>query len=110
MARPVSGIRNLGPSSNESYDKAGIHSEEELRRLGPDQAYFRVLQAGTRPHFVAYYAMVMGLQGRPWNDCHGPEKAQLRKRFDAIKARLSPNEKGRSEIETALDALGVVKR
>lgn len=110
MADPVSSIRNLGPASDQSYAKAGIHSAEELRELGPDEAYFRVLQAGDRPHFIAYFAMVMGLQGRPWNDCQGKEKDELRKRFDAIKARLRPNEKGRSEIEAALNQLGVVKR
>ena len=110
MADPVSSIRNLGPASDESYAKAGIHSADALRELGPDEAYYRVLKAGERPHFIAYYAMVMGLQGRPWNDCQGKEKEDLRKRFDAIKTRLSPKEKGRSEIEAALNALGVVKR
>ena len=110
MAEPVSSIRNLGPASDQSYAKAGINSAEELRELGPDEAYFRTLQAGDRPHFIAYYAMVMGLQGRPWNDCQGKEKDDLRKRFDAIKDRLSSKEKGRSKIEAALNELGVVKR
>lgn len=110
MADPVSSIRNLGPASDASYAKAGIHSADELRALGPDEAYFRTLQAGDRPHFIAYYAMVMGLQGRPWNDCQGKEKEDLRERFDVIKARLTPNEKGRSEVEAALNNLGVVKR
>ena len=54
--------------------------------------------------------MVMGLQGRPWNDCQGSEKVDLQKRFDVIKARLSPKDKGCSEIEAALDALGVVRK
>ena len=52
--------------------------------------------------------MVMGLQGRPGNDCKGKEKDALRERFDAIKARLTPQEKGRSEIEAALNDLGVM--
>jgi hypothetical protein len=49
----------------------------------------------------------MALQGRPWNDCAGAEKAALRARFDALKAREMP--KGRPDaLEAALDALGVV--
>jgi DNA transformation protein len=50
----------------------------------------------------------MGLQGRPWNDCQGAEKAALRKRFDALKASVT--KKSRSELDAALDFLGVVER
>jgi hypothetical protein len=105
-----SSIRNIGPASDEFYGRAGITTADQLRDLGPDEAYFRALQAGGKPHFIGYYAMVMGLQGRPWNDCQGSEKVDLQKRFDVIKARLSPKDKGCSEIEAALDALGVVRK
>lgn len=103
---PVSAIRNLGPRSVEVYAKAGIHTAGELRELGPDEAYRRLLAAGSRPHFIAYYAMVMGLQGRPWNDLDQVEKSMLRKRFDQIVSNSKPE--GLSEIERELDALGVV--
>ena len=89
MPDPVSAIRNLGPASDAAFARAGIHSAEELRALGPDAAYLLLLKAGSRPHFIGYYAMVMGLQGRPWNDLDAEEKRQLRKRFDAIKAASS---------------------
>lgn len=53
----------------------------------------------------------MGLQGRPWNDCKGAEKAALRVRFDALKARAQGSVTLRdSAIEAALDAIGVVPR
>ena len=111
MSDPVSSIRNLGPASEESFARAGIHSAEELRALGADAAYARLLAAGSRPHFIAYYALVMGLQGRPWNDCQGEEKAALRRRFDAIRAKArGQGDAGRSALEAALDAIGVVER
>ncbi len=110
MAEKPSSIRNLGPASDEFYGRANITTAEQLRDLGPDEAYFLALQAGGKPHFIGYYAMVMGMQGRPWNDCQGSEKKELQKRFDAIKARLSPKDKGRSQLETALNELGVIKR
>lgn len=105
---PVSTIPNLGPASEAAFARAGIHSAEELRALGADEAYLRLLKSGSSPHFIGYYVIVMGLQGRPWNDCKGAEKAALRKRFDALKAQVP--HKGRSEIEAALDQLGVVER
>ena len=103
---PVSSIRNLGPASEASFARAGIMSAEELRALGADAAYERLLEAGERPHFIGYYVLHMALQGRPWSDCKGDEKVALRARFDAIKARHG----GRSGIEAALDALGVRAR
>ena len=106
MSDPVSSIRNLGPASDTAYAKAGIETADQLRALGADAAYAKLLQSGCKPHFIGYYAMVMGLQGRPWNDCQGDEKAALRKRFDALKA--GGHDKGRSELEAALDIIGVV--
>ncbi|MSU89868.1 competence protein TfoX [Rhodobacteraceae bacterium 2CG4] len=106
MARPVDTIRNLGPKSVESFARAGLTSAEQVIALGADEAYRRLLAAGSRPHFIGYYALVMGLQGRPWNDPGPEEKADLRKRFDALVGGM---EKGRSEIEAALNALGVIE-
>ena len=108
MTQPVSSIRNLGPASDAAFARADIRSAAELRDLGADQAYRRLLQTGTRPHFIGYYALVMGLQGRPWNDCRGKEKIALREKFDEICAES--HDKGRSDLEAALDAIGVVRR
>ncbi|ATG46601.1 TfoX/Sxy family DNA transformation protein [Celeribacter ethanolicus] len=88
MPTPVSSIRNLGPASDASFARAGITSAEELREMGADAAYRHLLTHGSRPHFIGYYCIVMGLQGRPWNDCKGKEKDELRARFDAIVASV----------------------
>ncbi|MFZ1726142.1 MAG: TfoX/Sxy family DNA transformation protein [Albidovulum sp.] len=109
MKRPVSAIRNLGPASDAGYALAGIHSAEELIGLGADVAYLRYLEAGGHAHFIGYYALVMGLQGRPWNDCRGAEKASLRTRFDRLKAQLTncPDKKARSRMEADFDEIGL---
>ncbi|MCJ7873653.1 TfoX/Sxy family DNA transformation protein [Marinovum sp. 2_MG-2023] len=108
MSEPVSTIRNLGPAMDEACARAGIHSAEALRELGADAAYAKLLASGTRPHFIGYYVLVMGLQGRPWNDCQGDEKAALRKRFDALKSANQP--KTHAGIEKILNEIGVVER
>ncbi len=108
MPTPISSIRNLGPASEASFARAGIHSAEALRELGADAAYLALMRAGTPPHFIGYYVLVMALQGRPWNDCKGDEKKALRARFDALKA--AGHDKGRSELEAALDFFGVIAR
>ncbi|ATG43781.1 TfoX [Phaeobacter piscinae] len=108
MSTPVSSIRNLGPAFEAACTKAGIPSAEALRAMGADAAYTRLLEAGNRPHFIGYYVLVMALQGRPWNDCKGAEKAALRKRFDALKAGSFDDR--RSEFERALNEIGVIER
>ncbi len=92
MSDPVSSIRNLGPASDAAFARAGITTADQLRDLGADAAYARLLETGTRPHFIGYYALVMGLQGRPWNDAQGDEKAALRKSFDKIKAETKQSQ------------------
>lgn len=98
-------IGNVGPAMARELRAAGIGDAETLSEMGADAAYAALLRAGARPHFIAYYALVMGLQGRPWNDCRGAEKNALRARFDALKAEARPA--ALSRIEAELDALGV---
>lgn len=84
---------------------AGVPSAEALREMGADMAYAKLLATGSRPHFIAYYALVMGLQGRPWNDCQGKEKADLRTRFDTIVKGAAL--KDTSKLARALDEVGI---
>ncbi len=102
----VTTIKNIGPAFEQSLTRAGITSAEQLRELGADAAYGKLLETGSKPHFIGYYVLVMALQGRPWNDCKGQEKKDLRKRFDAIKSQSYDTD--RSEFESILNQIGVV--
>ncbi|MBT0956530.1 TfoX/Sxy family DNA transformation protein [Alphaproteobacteria bacterium KMM 3653] len=108
MSSPVSSIRNLGPAMDSACAQAGITSAEDLRDLGTDETYRRLLKTGTRPHFIGYYVIEMGLQGRPWNDCKGKEKDRLRARFDAIVAETKNSPE--SELEKMLNLIGTGAR
>lgn len=100
-------IRNIGPAFEKELQAAGIHTAEDLRALGADAAYAKLLENGTKPHFIGYYVLHMGLQGRPWNDCKGDEKKRLRKSFDALKATSFDAE--RSELEHFMNQIGVIE-
>ncbi|MDW3222116.1 MAG: TfoX/Sxy family protein [Paracoccaceae bacterium] len=105
MVTPVSSIRNLGPAFESACTAAGIHSAEDLRDLGADAAYARLLKNGSKPHFIGYYVLVMALQNRPWNDCKGEEKKALRVKFDTIKGSSFDAEQ--DAFEAMMDRIGV---
>jgi len=90
----------------EGCAEGGRDSAGDRRERGADAAYRGLVEAGTRPHFIPYDVLHMALQGRPWNDCKGAEKAALRKKFDALKAQS--HDPARSELEAFLDRIGVV--
>lgn len=105
MASSLETVRNIGPAMADALRRVGIDSAEVLIEMGADTAYLRLLNSGARPHLIAYYALVMGLQGRPWNDAKGAEKDALRTRFDGLKARMNPTTD--AAIERILDEIGV---
>lgn len=108
MSEPITSIRNIGPAFATSFAAVGVTTADELRALGTDAAYAKLLQNGSRPHFIGYYVIEMGLQGRPWNDCKGDEKKALRKRFDALVAQHF--DKDKSDIERTLSQMGLGAR
>jgi len=89
----------------QSLAAVGITTAEHLCEIGADTAYARLLEAGTRPHFIAYYVLHMAIQRRPWNDCKGAEKTALRARFDQLTMRAARSTP--PGIEAELDRLGV---
>lgn len=103
---PVTAIRNIGPAQAEGLARAGITTARALRDIGADAAYRAMINSGQRPHFIGYYSLVMGLQGRLWNDCKGAEKDALRARFDALVAAQA----GDHSVELFLDAIGTGRR
>lgn len=110
MPNPVSAIPNLGPASEVAFARAGITTAEEIHEMGADEAYRRLLESGSKPHFIGYYVLVMGLQGRPWNDCKGAEKKDLRKKFDKLCAGFNRSDaKLRADLEHTLSFLGVIE-
>jgi len=105
MAEPVSSIPNLGPAADREFARAGITDAGDLRRMEADPAYLAVIRANAQAHFIGYYALVMGLQGRP-KHCSPEEKAALRPRFDALKAQAHSD----TGIQLILNEIGTGAR
>lgn len=105
MDSDLTSIQSIGPATAKLLIAAGISDAADLRERGAHEAYRALLVAGNRPHFIWYYVLHMALQGRPWNDCRGEEKAALRRQFDALVAETRGQPL--SGIEAELDLLGL---
>ncbi|WP_368188514.1 TfoX/Sxy family DNA transformation protein [Aestuariibius sp. HNIBRBA575] len=103
---PVTSIMNLGPATEKLFAKHGFHTAQDIIDIGADQAYAQMTRSGLKPNFIGYYGLVLGLQGRPWTDCFPAEKAELRRKFDLLKAQN--HDADRDELETILSDIGVV--
>lgn len=103
MESDLTTIRNIGPATAQALIAAGVPDAAALRTMGADAAYRALMDARERPHFIGYYVLHMALQGRPWNDCKGAEKAALRARFDTLVAERRPM----TALEAALDQIGL---
>ncbi|RJL12798.1 TfoX/Sxy family DNA transformation protein [Paracoccus siganidrum] len=97
-------IKHIGPATAKALVAAGVPDAASLRAMGAHEAYRALLVAGEKPHFIGYYVLHMALQGRPWNDCQGAEKAVLRERFDSLLAEVRGTPL--TGIEAALDQIG----
>ena len=108
----ISSLRNLGPAVEKQLIDAGIKDAESLRTIGAHEAYRQLLLSGVRPHFIGYYVLHMALQGRPWNDCHGSEKNQLRQEFDRLKQEIADlplkGDAQDAQFLAKLDEIGVI--
>jgi TfoX C-terminal domain. len=102
----LTAIRNIGPAMAADLDRAGIATASALRAIGAHEAYRRMISTGTPPHFIAYYVLHMALQGRPWNDCKGAEKAGLRTRFDTLKDEVAAAGGPDPDLERILNIIG----
>lgn len=108
MDSDLTDIQSIGPATAAALIAAGVPDAAALRAMGAHEAYRALLVAGNRPHFIWYYVLHMALQGRPWNDCRGEEKAGLRRQFDALVAEVRGTPL--AGIEADLNALGLLAR
>ncbi|WP_371411655.1 TfoX/Sxy family DNA transformation protein [Paracoccus sp. SY] len=65
MDSDLTTINTIGPATAKALIAAGIPDAATLRRVGAHDAYRAMLVAGSKPHFIWYYVLVMALQGGP---------------------------------------------
>nr|WP_298170050.1 TfoX/Sxy family protein [uncultured Pseudomonas sp.] len=80
-------LKNLGKTSAQWLHAVGIHSVNDLRRLGAVGAYSAVRARGFRASKVLLYAIEGALLDVHWNDLTPAHKAQLNEQLEACSVR-----------------------
>ena len=71
------GLKNLGMASVNILNAIGIHSHDELSKIGPVQAYCKIKARGIHVSKVMLYALQGALMDVHWNDLSPELKAKL---------------------------------
>ncbi len=83
----LQGALNLGPKSAGWLIDAGIHSLEQVRKLGPIEVCRRLRAASHPVSVVMAYALEGALTGCHWNEIPREAKEFLRIEFARMKTR-----------------------
>jgi len=75
-------LKNLGMASVNILHAIGIHSYDELSKVGSVQAYCRIKARGIHVSKVMLYALQGALMDVHWNDLSPELKAQLVKQAE----------------------------
>ncbi len=73
----INQIINIGPKSALILQSIGINSREQLQKIGPIEAYYRLKSSGAKTSLILLYALYAGLNNRHWTDIDAQEKSQL---------------------------------
>ncbi len=71
------GLKNLGMASVNILNAIGIHSYDELSKIGSVQAYCKIKARGIHVSKVMLYALQGALMDVHWNDLSSEMKAKL---------------------------------
>lgn len=77
----LAALRNVGPTIERRLNTIGIHSREDLLRIGPAKAYLQMQAkaSGALPVCFYLYSLEGALTGRHWDDLPTATKAMLLK-------------------------------
>ena len=79
MTIPIENLRNLGPKTGKFLRGIGIATIDDLRKIGPVEAYYRLKSASPRQISMnALWAMQAGLLDMPWQHLPPEIKSELR--------------------------------
>lgn len=83
MANPIEDLRNLGPKTGQLLRDVGVATIEDLRKIGPVEAYYRLKSLSPQNVSLnALWAMQAGLLDIHWQQLPTEIKSELRRALE----------------------------
>jgi len=93
----MASLPNLGPKSQDMLARAGIHTWDELHRLGAVAAYARVKQHWPGASLNLLWALEGALTGLPWQTVARDHRTSLLLALDAHQSSAAQMPAGEGE-------------
>ena len=74
----LSQLKGMGPKSEAELNTVGIYTEEQLRSVGPVNAFIQLGKVqGVKPSLNFLYAMIGALENKHWTDIAKKDRQRL---------------------------------
>ncbi len=89
-------MRNLGPAIEKTLNAAGIYTAEQVRQLGPEATYQRMIEAqiATGKKLVVHpaylYAIYAALEDCDWREVPAAKKREFKAICDRLRKQYTP--------------------
>lgn len=85
-ARKISDLKNLGPSAEKEFSKAGIKTADQFIKMGWKKALTQLVQSNKKNrHTVFTYALIGALKNQDWNRLSESDKLEAKKFTASLK-------------------------
>jgi DNA transformation protein len=80
----IVGVYNIGKVLELKLEAAGIHSLEELKALGTEEVFLRLLANNKNTSRSVLFSIEGAIQGVRWHNLNEDRKEELRDFFDSV--------------------------
>lgn len=88
-AKKISDLKNLGPSSEVDFQKAGIKTAQQFVKLGWKKSMHKLVQLNPKHcHSILAYAMIGALKNKEWFRLTEDEKKEAREYTSLLRSKL----------------------
>jgi DNA transformation protein len=90
VPKNLAGLRNIGPTIRHRLNEIGVHTQADLKRVGPVNAYLRICAnhpQQTIPVCYYLYSLQGALMGLHWDDLPESLKDELLRKATGRKRR-----------------------
>lgn len=84
----IADLPNFGSKSQQMLAQAGIHTLEQLRKLGAVSAYIQVKQSGVNTSLNLLWAMEGALSNRDWQEVAKNDRLSLLIQLEDMENKL----------------------